>query len=193
LLPVNEVLPSISGLFKEGKSLTADSGSWSGTAPISYSYQWQLCPPGESCKNISEATASVLSLLAPYVGDSVDVVVKASNVAGSTTATSPVSSPISGIAPLNTALPAISGLLEIGKALSVSNGSWTGTTPMSFKYQWQLCLLGTCTNISGATGATLTLLGIDVGDTLDAIVTATNVTGSSSATSKPTEKLLGIL
>jgi hypothetical protein len=57
----------------------------------------------------------------------------------------------------------------------------------------QLCLLGTCTNIGGATGATLTLLGIDVGDTLDASVTATNVTGSSSATSKPTEKLLGIL
>ncbi|HTA35013.1 MAG TPA: hypothetical protein VK721_16440 [Solirubrobacteraceae bacterium] len=193
LLPVNNVLPSIAGTLLEGKSLTAASGSWSGTAPISYSYQWQLCPLGEACRNISEATASVLSLLAPYVGDSVDVVVKASNVAGSTTATSPVSSPISGIAPLNTALPVISGLLEVGKALSVSNGSWSGTTPMSFKYQWQLCLLGTCTNIGGATGATLTLLGIDIGDTLDAIVTATNVSGSSSATSKPTEKLLGIL
>jgi hypothetical protein len=193
LLPVNEVLPSITGTLLEGKSLTAASGSWSGTAPISYSYQWRLCPPAEACKNISEATASVLSLLAPYVGDSVEVVVKASNVAGSTTATSPVSSPISGIAPVNTALPVISGLLEVGKLLSVSNGTWSGTTPMSFKYQWQLCLLGTCTNISGATGATLSLLGIDVGDTLDAIVTATNVTGSSSATSKATEKLLGIL
>jgi hypothetical protein len=194
LLPVNNVLPSITGTLLEGKSLTANAGTWSGTAPISYSYQWQLCGPlGEACKNVSEATASVLSLIAPYVGDTVDVVVKASNVAGSTTTTSPVSSPILGIAPVNTALPAISGLLEIGKVLSVSNGSWSGTTPMSFKYQWQLCLLGTCTNIGGATGATLTLLGLDVGNTIDAIVTASNVTGSSSATSKPTEKLLGIL
>jgi hypothetical protein len=193
LLPVNSVLPSITGTLLEGKSLTANSGNWSGTAPISYSYQWQLCPPSEACKNISEATASVLSLVAPYVGDTVDVIVKASNVAGSTTATSPVSSSILGIAPVNTALPVISGLLEIGKALSVSSGNWSGTTPMTFKYQWQLCLLGSCTNIGGATGATLTLLGIDIGDTLDAIVTATNVTGSSSATSAPTAKLLGIL
>jgi large repetitive protein len=194
LLPVNNVLPSVTGTLLEGKSLTASTGSWSGTAPITYSYQWQLCSPlGEACKSISEATASVLSLVAPYVGDTVDVVVKASNVTGSTTATSPVSSPIVGIAPVNTALPAISGLLEIGKVLSVSNGNWSGTAPMTFKYQWQLCLLGSCTNIGGATGATLTLLGLDVGNTIDAIVTATNVTGSSSATSKPTEKLLGIL
>jgi hypothetical protein len=194
LLPVNSVLPSITGTLLEGKSLTANAGTWSGTGPITYSYQWQLCGPlGEACKNVSEATASVLSLIAPYVGDTVDVVVKASNVAGSTTTTSPVSSPILGIAPVNTALPVIAGLLEIGKVLSVSNGSWSGTTPMSFKYQWQLCLLGTCTNIGGATGATLTLLGLDVGNTIDAIVTATNVTGSSSATSKQTEKLLGIL
>ncbi len=193
LLPVNTLLPSVTGTLLEGKSLTANSGTWTGTAPISYSYQWQLCEPGEACSNISEATASVLSLIAPYVGDTVDVVVKASNVAGATTARSAVTSPILGIAPVNTALPVISGLLEVGKVLSVSNGSWSGTTPMSFKYQWQLCLLGTCTNIGGATGATLTLLGLDVGNTIDAIVTATNVTGSSSATSKPTEKLLGLL
>lgn len=194
LLPVNTLLPSVTGTVLEGKSLTANSGTWTGTAPITYSYQWQLCGPlGEACKNISEATASVLSVVAPYVSDTVDVVVKATNVAGSTTTTSPVSSPILGIAPVNTTLPVISGLLELGKVLGVSNGSWSGTTPMSFKYQWQLCLLGSCTNIGGATGVTLTLLGIDVGDTLDAIVTATNVTGSSSATSKQTEKLLGIL
>jgi hypothetical protein len=193
LLPTNTGLPAISGLLKEGGLLSVGTGSWSGTEPISYSYQWQLCEPGKACGDISEATASVLSLIAPYVGDAVDVVVKASNAAGSTTATSPVTSPILGIVPVNTALPVISGLLELGKVLSVSNGSWSGTTPMSFKYQWQLCLLGSCTNLGGATGATLTLLGIDVGDTLDAIVTATNVTGSSSVTSKQTEKLLGIL
>ncbi len=193
LLPVNTLLPSVTGTLLEGKSLTANSGSWTGTAPISYSYQWQLCEQGKSCDNISEATASALSLIAPYVGDTVDVVVKASNVAGSTTATSAVTQTILGIAPVNTALPVISGLLEVGKVLSVSKGSWSGTTPMSFKYQWQLCLLGTCTNIGGATGETLTLLGLDVGNTIDAIVTATNVTGSSLATSKPTEKLLGIL
>jgi hypothetical protein len=193
LLPVNTLLPSVTGTLLEGKSLTANGGTWTGTAPISDSYQWRLCEPGKACSNISEATASVLSLIARYVGDTVDVVVKASNIAGSTTATSPVTSPILGIAPANTALPLISGLLEVGKVLSVSNGSWSGTTPMSFKYQWQLCLLGTCTNIGGATGATLTLLGLDIGNTIDAIVTATNVTGSSSATSKPTEKLLGIL
>ena len=59
LLPVNEVLPSITGLFKEGGLLSVGTGGWSGSEPIGYSYQWRLCNAlGKACANISEANGS---------------------------------------------------------------------------------------------------------------------------------------
>jgi hypothetical protein len=43
--PENVVRPSVAGLTKVGEVLTAAPGTWTGTAPISYSYQWQRCAP----------------------------------------------------------------------------------------------------------------------------------------------------
>lgn len=44
--PHNTVLPTVSGGIRAGQTLTASSGSWTGSAPLSYSYQWQLCSGG---------------------------------------------------------------------------------------------------------------------------------------------------
>ena len=44
-LPVNTLAPTISGTPQQGQTLTAGSGDWQGTAPISYAYQWQRCTP----------------------------------------------------------------------------------------------------------------------------------------------------
>jgi concanavalin A-like lectin/glucanase superfamily protein len=41
--PSNTSLPKISGTAQQGQSLTAAPGSWSGTTPISYAYQWARC------------------------------------------------------------------------------------------------------------------------------------------------------
>ncbi len=119
------------------------------------------------------------------VGSTLDVVVKATNVAGSTSVTTPVTGLIAGLLPVNTSPPLISGLLQNGHLLSVGTGAWTGTKPISYTYQWQLCsALGKlCSNISGATGSTLELGLADIGGTLDVIVKATNVAGSTSVTS----------
>jgi hypothetical protein len=196
LLPNNLGLPSISGLLQEGQLLSVDTGSWSGTAPISYSYQWQLCNAlGKSCANISEATGSSLKLSPSDIGDTLDVVVKATNVAGSTSVTTPVTGLIEGILPTNTMLPSISGLLKVGQLLSASNGTWSGTTPITYTYQWQLCnLLGSdCSNIAKATSSSFLLGLLDVGLPLRVAVTATNVAGSTSATSNATGLIEGLL
>ena len=38
--------PTVSGTARQGQTLTASSGSWSGTLPITYAYLWQLCNAG---------------------------------------------------------------------------------------------------------------------------------------------------
>ena len=84
--PSSSSLPVISGTAKVGHRISASTGSWSGTAPISYRYQWQLCKPG--CTNIARATASTLTLTAAAARKRVRVLVTASNTVGSAQAAS---------------------------------------------------------------------------------------------------------
>lgn len=81
-------------------------------------------------------------------------------------------------APVNTALPSLSGTLNIGQLLTTTNGTWTNS-PTSFTYQWKRNGVA----IGGATLATYTTTMADVGQTLTCTVTATNAGGSTQATS----------
>ena len=196
ILPTNSVLPSISGVLQDGGLLSVATGSWSGSEPISYEYQWQLCNAlGKACEELTGATGSTLKLDPSEIGKTLAVVVTATNAAGSTSATSSVTGLIAGILPKNTALPSISGVLQDGGLLSVATGSWSGSEPISYEYQWQLCnsLGKACEELTGATGSTLKLDPSEIGKTLAVVVTATNAAGSTSATSSVTGLIAGIL
>ena len=81
-------------------------------------------------------------------------------------------------APVNSVLPAISGLLANGSTLTAFAGSWSPGA-VSYTYQWRRGGV----NIGGATGSTyVTVIG-DVGTSISVAVTATNGTGSATATS----------
>jgi Concanavalin A-like lectin/glucanases superfamily len=90
--------------------------------------------------------------------------------------------------PSNTAPPTISGTATEGSTLSASPGTWSGTTPISYAYQWRRCdSAGTnCSDISGATGSNYTVASADVGGTLKVTVTASNAAGSGTSTSNAT-------
>lgn len=92
--------------------------------------------------------------------------------------------------PANTAVPIISGTTTFGQVLTTTTGSWTNT-PTSYSYQWSRAATsgGSYSNISGATSSTYTLVAADVGQYLKSTVTATNGSGSASATSVATAQI----
>jgi hypothetical protein len=68
-----------------GEVLSTTPGTWANN-PTSYTYQWRRCSP--SCSNIVGATTPTYTLTAPDAGKTIDVVVTASNSAGSASQTS---------------------------------------------------------------------------------------------------------
>jgi hypothetical protein len=89
--------------------------------------------------------------------------------------------------PNNTGAPTISGSATTGSTLTASNGTWTGTTPITFTHQWQRCnTFGFCNAISGATASTYVPVAADVGSRLRVVVTGTNSAGSDTGTSATT-------
>ena len=94
----------------DGQTLTASTGSWSGSPPLSYAYQWELCNgSGEGCANISGATELHLPLGHGDVGRHATGHGHASNPGGSASSTSAATGVVAALAPSNTALPVISG------------------------------------------------------------------------------------
>jgi len=164
--PQNAVAPSISGTASAGNTLTAAPGTWHGTLPISYSYQWK-----QNGSNISGATSGTYALDRSYLGATITVDVTATNPVGSSSpVTSSATSEVTG-APVNSVLPTISGTVSYASVLTVTDGTWTGYPTPTYSYQWYNSSVGA---ISGATASTYTLAATDVGFTMYAIVTASN-------------------
>jgi hypothetical protein len=189
--PVNTSPPAISGTPQDGQTLTASPGSWSGTQPITYAYQWQRCDSsGANCSAILGEIASTYAVTSTDVGSRLRVAVTATNAVGAATATSNATTVVQSKSspPVNTSPPTISGTAQQGQSLSASPGSWSGTQPITYAYQWQRCNSSgsACGTISGATGSTYTLTSADVGSTMRVAVTATNSAGSAGATSNAT-------
>jgi len=180
--PVNAAPPTVSGTAREGSTLTASSGSWGGTTPISYAYRWQRCnSSGASCGGISGATSPTYRLAAGDVGHTIRVRVTATNSDGSAQAFSSPTGVVAaaGAAPAPTSQPTPRGSPIEGNTLTASNGSWSGTRPSSFKYQWQRCTTS-CSDIPGATARTYKLVADDVGKRMRYQLVALSSAGSGS-------------
>ena len=86
---------------------------------------------------------------------------------------------IGATAPVNTVAPEVSVVSApyVGELLTTTNGTWTGT-PTSYTYQWKRG----ATNI-GTNANTYTLVSADANTNITCVVTATNASGSTPATS----------
>lgn len=90
-------------------------------------------------------------------------------------------------APVNSVLPAVSGIAQVGETLTALVGVWAGGG--SHTYQWEEDDDG-WSAIAGATSATYVPAVGNVGNPLRVVVTATNGAGTASATSAPTAAVL---
>ena len=194
--PANTSPPTISGTALQGQTLTASPGSWSRN-PTSYAYQWQRCSAsGGACASLAGASATTYTLTSGDIGSTMRVVVTAKNSSRSGTANSAVTAVVQAppTPPANTAPPTISGTAQDARTLAASPGTWTGTQPIAYAYQWQRCDAGgaNCNPIAGATSAGYTTTMADIGDTLIVAVTGSNTPGSATATSAPTATVLSV-
>jgi hypothetical protein len=189
VVPRNEQAPTISGTRRVGSTLTINPGAWSGTQPITFSYQWVRCNAQlANCSNTSR-TSRTYRLGNADLGRRLVVVVTARNRDGATNASANTGTiQRAAVAPRNTAPPSISGTPREGDVLTASPGSWEGTQPISFAYQWQRCDAngGNCGNTAGATARTYAATSADLGRSLRVVVAARNDGGTRGATSAPT-------
>jgi hypothetical protein len=190
--PTNTKEPVIASqyLVKVGSSLQGNRGNWSGTEPITYSYQWLRCNTNaEACKKISAATKTSYTVVQEDIGHTIKFQVTAKNADGKATATSNSTQEIEGKAgaPQATAPPLITGTPTVGQHLSTTNGSWNGSKPITYAISWQRCntVVTDCTDL-GKSGPSYTVVAGDAGQRIRTKVTASNSVGQSSALSVPT-------
>jgi hypothetical protein len=193
--PHSTAVPAVSGTAVNGQTLTATPGSWTGDAPITFAYQWRRCDAnGANCVSISGATGSTYHLAGADVGFRLRARVTATNAAGQASAESAATAVVAtATAPKLTAEPVIAGSLVVGATLTGTNGTWTGTPPITFAYQWVRCPSnggsadgGNCNFISGATALTYVLQTSDAGKRMRIRVKATNPVGSVTVASNAT-------
>jgi hypothetical protein len=188
--PNNTAEPRITGSTTVGSTLTASQGNWTGS-PTSFAYQWVRCPrdgglpTGANCAAIGGASTSSYVVASADVDHRLRVRVTASNADGSTTvasnATARVPAPDAG-RPVNVQAPTLSGTPAQGQTLHVAPGTWNGTQPITFTFNWLRCDTAgnNCVLQTGFQDDAYVLREGDVGKTIRARVIARNSRGESS-------------
>jgi hypothetical protein len=207
--PMHTSDPLVTGSAVEGQTLTTTSGGWSSSSPITFKYQWVRCgtdggaPDGSNCSAVSGGTGQTYKLGHDDVGHRMRAQVTATNSDGSSRSASNASavvqvSPTASGPAKNTAEPSISGTAQQGQTLTAGPGTWTGTSPITFTYQWVRCGAdggkpdgSNCATIAGATTTKYVLAAADVGQRLRVNVTGKNSQGSATAASNATATVQG--
>ena len=190
--PTNSAEPTITYVhpIKISTILTGNKGTWNGTAPLDYAYQWLRCDDnGLNCKKLTNATGTTYTVVSADGNHTIRLDVTASNSDGKATARANATSEIPGNAkaPVELTPPTVSGNAVVAEQLTATRGTWQGTQPISYTIHWQACNadITSCTG-NGATGTTYTVAKSDVGKRLRVKVVATNSAGGSSGLSDTT-------
>jgi subtilisin family serine protease len=159
-----------------------------GVAALAVSYA-----PLASNTTIEQALESTASPVAGVQYGRVDAYKTLLALGGGSTPPPPPPPP-TGSAPANTSAPTIAGTPQSEQTLAGGAGVWSGTTPLTFAYQWNRCDAAgvNCSAISSATATSYLVTSADVAATIRLVVTASNAYGSATSTSTPTAAVTGL-
>ena len=145
--------------------------------------------PGGLTGIVTQSSSGNITVTGLTIDTSYTFTVTATNIIG-TGSPSAASNIITAYSvPSNTVAPAVSGTATVGQTLSTNNGTWIGTSPITFTYQWQR----SNTNIGGATSSTYILVAADAENPIRCVVTGTNIYGNDSANSNATSNVAAIV
>jgi uncharacterized repeat protein (TIGR01451 family) len=182
--PTNTTPPGFTGSAIQDLTMNATFGTWAGGV-VSSAYQWRRCDgtTGLGCVDIPGATVSSYTVAAADIGSRLRVRITATNANGSTPATSIASPVVVPQAPVNTAAPTVSGTVAVGNYLTVSNGTWTSSVPVTYSHRWERCdsAGANCAPVTGVTGSTYLLDTPDVGKRIRGVTIASNGGGAATA------------
>jgi hypothetical protein len=190
--------PLVTGTTTKASTLTSE-GVVSGYPAPTRTHAWYRCSSEVSavastlpsgCVAIASATSSTYTIVDADISSYISVLQTLTNSAGTTTRWSASTTQIAG-APVNTAVPTITGSTMAGQVLTADVGTWRGTPTPTYSYEWYVCTTYlpngqantvpvNCTAIPSATGSTYTVSQIYYGKGLSVRITATNSAGSTS-------------
>lgn len=170
--------PSAVGAAVVGQRLTAERGTWSGSATIEYHYQWHRCDAAAAhCSSIHGATAPSYRLVPADAAHTIGLTVNAADSSGTASAYASVVGPVASASAtfVSTVQPSATGTVKQGQTVQVDSGAWS-RTPTTVSYSWLRCNQNgrTCTLIANATADAYTVTADDVGHALVALVTVSS-------------------
>jgi hypothetical protein len=152
---------------------TSGNGSWFATRPLTFEYRWT-----RNGTPISGATSQTYTSVSADEGQTLRCEVRATNAFGVSSYIASSNSSTGVSLPVNTVAPTLSpsGTQSTGAVITLGNGTWTGTSPITFEYRW------TRNNvvISGQTSNTYTLVSGDDLKVIKGEVRGANVAGTSA-------------
>ena len=181
-LPSDETAPLL------GDILFASAGTWTGSFPMTFTYSWTKCEPTDPlngpCVAIPGATLSFFTVTPALYGMRIRVRVTATNSVATVSQSSAATEVVGATAPSLSVTPPIQGQNVVDSTLSVSTGTWLGSPPLVYTYQWRRCNpvgdVASCTPIPLATKNTYIPTTADIGSSLRVYITATNAAGTST-------------
>ena len=166
--------PAVSGTTRQGHTLTANLGTWSGSPSVTYEWEEEVSGTWQSYANASTS----LTLGSANVGRRYRVKVTAAGSSTVVARSNPTAAVTTQLTPANLGRPTISGTARNGQTLTGTTGTWSNA--QSYAYQW-LRYDGTYEEIPGATSASYTLTPDDLDYYIRLRVTATSEDGISTS------------
>jgi hypothetical protein len=171
----HEPFPLVSGKGELGGKLECSQGTWTGRPTPTLTYSWF-----REGHEIAGQTGASYTVGSEDEGHSLTCRVTAKNNAGEAFRESSNSVSVKGKLPENVKLPTVEGSASVGERVTCREGKWTGTTPMTYGYEWLL----NGTVIPNAVGSTLPVESSYEGKRVACQVTATNSVGKATASSE---------